>query len=232
MNPIKYFLILLFLSTVIITGQEIDIVPELKMIEEGKIDEAQESLASLLSSSPNDPSVIFLDGVLTEEGESALEKFEAVYNNFPSSRYADAALYRIFSFYYALGIYNRAEDYLDKLKSEYPKSPYIKAADRTIPDEDASIITDTKPTIEQTVKQSGNFTVQAGAFLNMNNAQKLQENLQSSGYLVEIFPKEVGGSILNVVTVGRFENPEEAQSLIQYLKSTYDLNGRIIALPE
>lgn len=98
MNPIKYFLILLFLSTVIITGQEIDIVPELKMIEEGKIDEAQESLASLLSSSPNDPSVIFLDGVLTEEGESALEKFEAVYNNFPSSRYADAALYRIFRF--------------------------------------------------------------------------------------------------------------------------------------
>ncbi len=232
MKAVKFYLIFILLSAATVIGQEIDIVPELKMIEEGNIDQAKKSLASLISSSPNDPSVIFLDGVLTEEGESALEKFEAVYNNFPSSRYADAALYRIFSFYYALGIYNRAEDYLDKLKSEYPNSPYIKAADRTIPDEDASIITDTKPAVEQTVKQSGNFTVQAGAFLNMNNAQKLLENLKNSGYTVEIFPKEVGGSILNVVTVGRFENPEEAQSLIQYLKSTYDLNGRIISLPE
>lgn len=224
--------VFLFVFASVLSGQEIDIVPELKMIEAGKIDQAKQSLTSLLSSSPNDPSVIFLDGILTEEGESALEKFEAVYNNFPSSRYADAALYRIFSFYYALGIYNRAEDYLTKLKSEYPYSPYIKAADRSIPDEDASIIADTKPTLEQTVSQSGNLTVQAGAFLNIKNAQKLQENLKNSGYTVDIFPKEVGGSILNVVTIGRFQNADEAQSLIQYLKSTYNLNGRIISLSE
>ena len=49
-------------------------------------------------------------------------------DKFPKSTYADAALYRIYSYYFALGLYNTADKNLNKLKKDYPESPYIKMA--------------------------------------------------------------------------------------------------------
>lgn len=236
--------ILYIISTLIIilssclVAQEIDIIPELKKIESGEIEEAREVLAELKLSSPNDPSVIFLDAVITEDGESALEKYESIYNNFPKSKFADASLYRIFSYYYALGIYKKAESFRQTLVSEYPGSPYIKAVNRKLPDIELSneereikqeeIISE--PVKKVDVVESANFTVQAGAFLNIENAMQLKSNLEKSGYPVEITPKDVGGTTLNVVTVGKFDNNTAAEAFLVFLKTKHLLNGRIISL--
>ena len=221
-----------------IFAQEVNIVEQLKQIESGNKDKAAAALSDFKRNNPSDPSVIFLDAVLTENGKDALNKYESVYKNHPNSNYADASLYRIFSYYYSLGIYNKAQEYLTALENKYPNSPYLKIADRNIPEEDLYV---EKPAAEKTKEpveiiespkkvENAKFTVQAGAFLNLANAQKLKEDLESDGYTSELSTKEVGGSILNVVTAGRFESEQNAQKLITHLKNNYKLNGRIIPI--
>jgi tetratricopeptide (TPR) repeat protein len=216
-----------------IFAQEASIVEHLKSIEDGNVESAIAGLTTLKRTHPNDPSVIFLDAVLTEDGESALQKYSALVEQHPQSNYADAALYRVFSYYYSLGAYKRAEDLLTQLKSNYPNSPYIRAADRTIPDEGDGQI-ETTPTAvqpEQNVKanEKYNFTIQAGAFLNIDNAQSLVNAIIADGYPADLGTKSVGGSILNVVTFGHLQSENDAVPLLTYLKNKFDLNGRVIS---
>lgn len=228
------FIFFIFFS-IALTAQEINIVDYLKRIEAGEIENVRNELTMLRAANPNDPSIKFLDAVVTVDGNDALKKYEDVYNNYPQSRYADAALYRIFSYYYSLGIYNKAESYLNELKSKYPSSPYIKAADRKIPDEAESLTESyeklsgiAKSPQANTVQQKFNFTVQAGAFLSFENADKLKNDLIKAGYPSEVNPKSVGGSILNVVTVGKLITEKEAEPILNLLKQNFKLNGRMI----
>lgn len=45
-----------------------------------------------------------------------------------------------------------------------------------------------------------------------------------------MFTKEVGGSLLNVVIVGKYSNQEEAKKQLQTINSKYKINGRIITV--
>ncbi|MBI1936501.1 MAG: SPOR domain-containing protein [Ignavibacteriales bacterium] len=218
-----FFLFLLLASKTF--SQEIDITDALKQIESGNIRNAKKTFQDFSAKNPADPSVIFLGAVLTTNGGEALKKYSIVYELHPKSNYADASLYRIFSYYYAMGLYKKAETYLNKLKMEYPNSPYIKSADRNIPDE-----TIAENVSEPQTKPSDkfNYTIQAGAFLNADNAKKLCEQLKADGYTCEITTKEIGGSILNVVNIGKFANEEETKSVLDYLSDKYKINGRTV----
>ena len=213
-------------------SQEVDIVPYLKQIESGRADQAENALTKLQAENPDDPSVKFLDAVLTIDGSESSKKYEAIYTYHPKSKYADAALYRVFSYYYSLGFYKKAEELLNKLKSEYPRSPYIEAADRNIPDDEGLFALDQNE--EEPVQENNNteykYTVQAGAFLNIKNAEDLESKLKDAGYFTDIYPKEVGGSILNVVTAGKLKNESEAGDLLKYLSKNFKLNGRVIPI--
>lgn len=219
-------ILLFILISITISAQEVDITSALQKIDNGDILSANNILKELKSKNPNDPSVLFLDAVLTTNGEEALKKYSIIYEKFPRSKYADAALYRIFSYYYSLGYYNKAETYLTKLKSEYPNSPYIKSADRKIPDtEDVVQITSER----QSEPINYKFTIQAGAFLNPDNAKKLQQQIQADGYFADITTKEIGGSILNVVNVGKFQKEEDTKPVLEYLSKKFNINGRVIS---
>ena len=120
MKKLFFFIFsLLIITETDLSAQEINIVDYLKRIEAGEIDNVRNEITMLRAANPNDPSVKFLDAVVTVDGPKALKKYEDVYNDYPQSKYADAALYRIFSYYYSLGIYNKAESYLNELKNKY-----------------------------------------------------------------------------------------------------------------
>jgi tetratricopeptide (TPR) repeat protein len=227
------FIYLLFLASII--SAQVDIVPTLKHIETGEIEEAQSDFKRLSSRYPKDTNVKFLDAVLTENGERALQKYSIVYTNHPRSQFADAALYRVFSYYYSLGIYNKAEKHLDQLKENYPNSPYIKAANRTLPSEDFFIQTGTEqkkeitpPILTATAKYK--YTIQAGAFLNKQNADNLKNKFEAKGIFADSYTKEIGGSLLNIVIVGKFVDKDSAQPILDELKNDYKLNGRVVSL--
>ncbi len=232
----RNILLLVFLTNQIFS-QEVDISPALKQIESGNISNAAAILLNLKSKNPGDPSVIFLDAILTKDGDEALRKYSTVLEKFPESKYADASLYRIFSYYYSLGYYKKAETYLDRLKKDFPESQYVKTADRKIPDvEEPSAQTVSESQIQQPAQQKkneateNNFTIQAGAFLNVDNARKLSDQLKKENYFTEITTKEVGGSILNVVNVGKFANEEETKPVLNFLEKKFNLKGRVVPI--
>ena len=225
-------LLLIFFITISNLLSQTNIVSALKDIESGDLTAAKLKLGTYLQNYPNDPSVKFLDAVLTEDGVDAVNKYTEIFTKHPKNQYADAALYRTFSYYYSLGIYNKADGLLSKLKNEYPNSHYIKAADRTVPSEDIYYKSSeegtavSKPIREVVAERK--YSIQAGAFLNKTNAENLKKQFQKDGLFSDIFPKEVGGSLLNVVIVGQYSSEEEANEQLSSINNKYKLNGRII----
>ena len=230
------FLILLFVfcSLVKLFSQEVVIVPYLKAIENGNIAEAKEALVDLKANYPDDPSVMFLDGVLKENGQEAIIIYQDIVDNYPKSKYADAALYRIFSYYYALGLYESAREKLKKLKTSYPTSPYIQVADQNLSllkkTDDQETVTQTEE-IKNKTEENYKFTIQAGAFTNLENANKLVGEFEGSGIYTQLADKVVAGTTFHVVYAGKFEKYEDAESFLQVVNSRYRVNGSIVSIP-
>ncbi len=238
---IPAFLILIILATpLFLYSQEVDIVQYLKQIERGRVDEVKSELTNLKIEYPESPSIMFLDGVLTENGQTAVVIYQKIVDTYPNSKYADAALYRIYSYYYALGLYESADKKLNQLIINYPKSPYIKVANQNklpinpdIEKEDDKV---TRINSNQTkVEKPGldyKFTIQAGAFSNIENAKSLQDKFEKSGIFSEIKEKQVAGSVFHIVYVGKFVTDNDAESFLKTINKKFDLNGRVITIPK
>ncbi len=185
---LNFFSLLIFINLIFSTGklypQEVDIVPYLKAIEYGNIGEAKEALVDLQEQNAADPSVMFLDAVLKENGQEAVAIYQDIVDNHPKSKYADAALYRIFSYYYALGLYETAQEKLKQLKESYPTSPYINVTDQNLSALEKSEVKETETVVNETkskVEENYKFTIQAGAFTNLDNANKLISEFENAG---------------------------------------------------
>jgi tetratricopeptide (TPR) repeat protein len=165
--------IFLFIITIISLSfysfaQEADIIPYLKQIEQGKSSEVKLKLPELKKDYPNSSNVMFLDGVLTENAQDAIEIYQKILDRYPKSAFADAALYRIYSYYFALGLYNSADKYLTKLKTDYPQSPYIKMASINKSEEETPETQSIKSS-DDSNDETAKYTIQAGAFTNSDN---------------------------------------------------------------
>jgi len=241
MNPqsIKNFVYLALLFSALsvnINAQDVNIVPYLQQIENGKADEVRNELVGLKERYSDDPSVMFLEGVLTENGQKAVVIYQKVVVEYPDSKYADAALYRIYSYYYALGLYESATEKLNKLITDYPKSPYIKIAKQNqlpvnpeITQEDETNITQQK---NEDVKGADyKFTIQAGAFSKIENAESLQLKFEKSGIFSEIKDKLVAGTTFHVVYVGKFVTENDAENFLKTINDRFELSGRVTQIP-
>jgi len=210
-------------------AQEVDIIPYLKKVEQGNIEEVKSELLNLKVDYPKSSNLLFLEAVLTENGQDAVTLYQKIIDNYPKSRYADAALYRIYSYYFALGLYNTADKQLERLKKEYPESPYIKMADVNIVKKDD----------EETSSQTGNvkqqnipekefvYTIQAGAFTNSANASSLKKDVESAGIVSFIKEKNVAGTVFNVVYIGKFASRKEAEDFLPIANTRFKINGRV-----
>lgn len=235
---LNYFSLLIFLGLISLPGklysQEVDIIPYLKAIENGNIGHAKEALVELKEKNPDDPSVMFLDAVLKENGQEAVVIYQDIVDNYPKSKYADAALYRIFSYYYALGLYEASQEKLKQLKTSYPTSPYIQVAEQNLSTLENSNIQETETTVTETkpkVEENYKFTIQAGAFTNLDNAKKLIGEFEGAGIYSQLGEKIVGGTTFHVVYAGKFEKYEDAENFLQVFNSRYKLNGSIVSIP-
>lgn len=237
MYKLSYIFIFISLFPFSIFAQEVDITAALKSIEAGKLSDAENSLQRLKEVNSSHPDVIFLDAILTKNGEESIQKYSVVFEKYPKSKYADVSLFRVFSYYYSLGLYKKAESYFKRLKIDYPASPYIAAADRKIPDSEEKFSVDVSAQNDSIKKNSdaetvkAKFTIQAGAFLSVENANRLKELLSKDGFPSEIINRVVGGSLLKIVTAGKFSDEAEAKSALTQIESKFSLKGRIISIP-
>ena len=81
----KFSLLFLFLSNNLVS-QNIDMY--IALLNEGNSAGVKEQLPELISKFPNDPDVLFLKALLTQDGMSALEQFGSLLDKYPKSKYA------------------------------------------------------------------------------------------------------------------------------------------------
>lgn len=210
-------------------AQEVDIIPYLKKVEQGNLEEVKSELINLKSDYPKSSNLIFLETVLTENGQDAVALYQKLIDDFPNSKYADASLYRIYSYYFALGLYNTADKQLERLKKEYPESPYIKMADvNVVKKNDEESPTLTNKVIEQSSTEDDyHFTIQAGAFTNAPNAAGLKKEIENAGMISFIKEKNVAGTVFNVVYIGKFTSRKEAEDFLPVANTRFRINGRV-----
>lgn len=233
----RIFFPIIFLSiilNVISFAQEVDIVPYLKQIEKGESEAVKNLLPKLKKDNPQSANLIFLEGVLTENGQDAVSIYQDFVEKYPNNPYADAALYRIYSYYYALGFYETAGKVLKNLTDKYPDSPYIKMAKSQEEAKEETALTEKTETTEiqkpMQVKNDSDykFTIQAGAFVKIENAQGLKSEFESEGIYCEMKEKNIGGTTFHVIYAGKFNSRTDAEKFLQQINSRYNLNGRIV----
>lgn len=116
------FLLLLLLFQ---AGRSQDLEHYYNLVYQGKAEEVAEALPQLYRQHPNDGSILFLEGLITSDGELALEMYKKVSRLYPTSPYADDALMKIGEYLYARGLYIQAAQYLQRIPVHYPRSDLL-----------------------------------------------------------------------------------------------------------
>jgi hypothetical protein len=209
-----------------------DIPKRLEMIEKGQAEQVKAELPTLLTNYQNNPGVMYLQGVLTTDGTEAAKIFQSIVDNFPKSEWADDALYKLYQYYYSIGLYKTADQKMTQLKQDYPYSAYAvdqsSASKETAKDTSTQIADVIKP--KSTVQKfSTSFTVQVGAFSTLQRAEELKSFFEGKGYSSNIFTMVTNGKKLHKVWVGEFQNQDDARRFAAEVKKKFTLESIVVA---
>jgi tetratricopeptide (TPR) repeat protein len=212
------------------SSSEPDIRHRLEMIEKGQAEAVRAELPSLMTNYQNNPGVMYLQAVLTTDGTEAVKLYQNIVDNFPKSEWADDALYKLYQYYYSIGLYKTAEQKLTQLKEEYPFSAYAAEKDSAMEEKQA---TKEKPAVMKSKgtvpKFATNFTVQVGAFSTLQNAGELKSKFEKEGYQSNIFTIVSHGKKLHKVWVGEFQTYDEARKFTAEIKSKFNLTSIVVS---
>lgn len=212
------------------SNREPDINHRLEMIEKGQGEAVRAELPSLMTSYQNNPGIMYLEAVLSTDGTEAAKLYQNIVDNFSKSEWGDDALYKLYQYYYSIGLYKTAEQKLAQLKEEYPFSAYAT---------EQNPLTIKKPEVKDKpadVKPKGtvpkfatNFTIQVGAFSTLQNAGELKTKFEREGYQSNIFTIVSHGKKLHKVWVGEFQTYAEAKKFAAIIKKKFNLTSMVVS---
>jgi cell division septation protein DedD len=211
-------------------SREPDIRYRLERIEKNQAEAVRAELPTLMTNYQNNPGVMYLQAVLTPDGAEAAKLYQNIIDNFPKSEWGDDALYKLYQYYYSIGLYKTAEQKLTQLKEEYPFSAYATeqnpvAEEKPLPKEKPTVV---KP--KGTVpKFATNFTVQVGAFSTLQNAGELKTKFEKEGFSSNIFTIVSRGKKLHKVWVGEFQTYDEAKRFTKEIKRKFNLSSIVVS---
>jgi cell division septation protein DedD len=246
----------IFASTTI-RAQGPDIENYLSMMERGQAEEVRAELPALLAQYPNHPGVLYLQAALTTEGTDAVRFYQNIVDKYPTSAWADAALYKVYKFYYAIGLYRTAELKLNQLKTDYPNSRYAALLASDEPEqrenrpntrkepEQPRVVKAEPPTppsrqqqpeptplpippLESTERVPGKFALQVGAFSTLANANAQKSFFEFHQYPAEVILKKIGTRELYVVLVGAYATKEDARAAGNSIQSSFNMNSIVV----
>lgn len=242
----------LLLASATACGQDADVQKYVAMVGEGRVEEVRQAVPALLERYPNNPGVLYVQALVTKEGAEAARIYQSIVDNFPRAAYADAALYRVYQFYYSLGLYRTAELKLAQLKRDYPDSRFLKKSGQETaalaeeidtvraavpappvvpaptPQQPAETTPSSRPPDTTPVTPTA-FVLQVGAYGALENAEKQKTFFVERGYSVELITKVRDTKTFHVVLVGRYASYEEAKAAGTEMKKKYNVN--FIAIP-
>jgi len=206
-----------------------DVQRRLEMVERGQGEAVKSELPALMTNFQNHPGVLYLQAVLTTDGSEAAKLYQNIVDNFPKNEWADDALYKLYQYYYSIGLYKTGDQKLQQLKQEFPFSTYAVAektaeAPKTPQDPPA----DVKPT-GSVEKYPTSFTVQVGAFSTLQNAEELKTKFEKENYSSNIFTIVNDGRKLHKVWVGEFQTYEDAKRFTGEIRRQFGLESIVVS---
>jgi len=251
-------IIFLVSAVSILFSQNVDLY--FSLIDEGELDGVRENLPELLSKYPNDPGVLFLKAVLTDDGESALEQYKYILKSFPKSTYAPKSAMKIGEYFYAKGLYTQSATLLKNIPINYPRFPHMqRLADlminsfNAIGEADSAkyyalIIKSMFPKVETNIEDKSNklsqvfsfnkknkslgpYVVQVGAFSSEENAKRLKLQVSQLGHDVSINKVDSNGKIFYAVRINRYKSKRKAEEIGKDIKSKLGVNYRVLYRP-
>ena len=254
---LSFSLLLHVLGAVIVFAQMpgTEVRKRLDFIYSGQAERVRIELPSLEKQYQNDAGVEYLEAILTTDGAAAVKKFQAIVDQFPQSEWADAALYKVYQYYYSVGLYKTADQKFDQLKQQYPNSLYVAGA---VKDQKPAVVqqapaAEIKPPPDTVVQKQAEqpatiepakqaapdstavvtaarmFAVQAGAYSTEKKAEKQVDFFSTINRKALITAKASGGKMLYVVSVEGFSNERDARDFITELKLKYNIESIIVA---
>lgn len=204
---------------------EPDIRRAIEMIQRGEGEKVKAELPGLLTRYQNHPGVMFVQAMLMTDGAQASKVYQTIVDNFPDSEWADDALYKLYQYYYSLGLYKTGDAKLSQLKEQYPLSPYAS---------DQNVQAQEKATPEQMPDQGAEavpapgYTVQVGAFSTLKNAEELKTRFERESYSVTVSTVVTNGMTLHKVWVGEFKTYDSAKRFAGEIKSKYNIDSIVV----
>ena len=118
--------ILMAYSSILSSQDHLDVF--IQDVLHGSRDSATIYLPTLEQKYPNNPSLLYLKGLLETDGDNAKDIFTKLYNNHPANEYGDDAVMKVAEYYYAAGLYIQAGNWLKKMPIYYSRSEHIERA--------------------------------------------------------------------------------------------------------
>ncbi len=207
-----------------------DIQRRLELIEKGQGEAVKAELPTLMTMFQNHPGVLYLQAVLTTDGTEAAKVYQTIVDNFPKSEWADDALFKLYQYYYSIGLYKTADQKMEQLKRDFPYSTY--AADQPVVEE-PKVVPQEAPAVVtrpgKTEKYSTVYTVQAGTFSVLQNAEELKARFERDGYTSTIFTIVNNGRKFHKVWVGEFQKQDEARRFSAEIEKKYNLQTIVVS---
>ena len=193
-----------------------------RLIASGKGSIVSSKITDLRCKIPETAGLVYIEGLLASDDREAIQYFHVVTDSFPRSEWADDALARLFELYMDQGQRGTALDEMERLRSQYPNSPYVTT--NYLAQSSLASVSDSIPT---DVHISGKeFAVQVGAFSIRANADKLRQQFMLDGYRTDIYENLLDGrNLLYLVWIGSFKTREEADRTLAEIKSKYNIDG-------
>jgi len=211
-------------------GADADVARYQTMLQNGQVEQVRGAIPSLLARYPNNPGVLFLQAQTTSDGAEAVRIYQSIVDNFPSSQWAPEALYRVYQFYYALGLYRTAEMKMAQLKKNYPTSRRATggaAVDTgALPEDTSRAAAAGAPGAPAGRPAAGSrFTLQVGAYTAQANAERQKTFFEGLGYSVELISRVRDNQSLFLVLVGSFASADEAKAKGAEIRARYHIDS-------
>ncbi|MGB2866844.1 MAG: SPOR domain-containing protein [Bacteroidota bacterium] len=223
-------IVLALTSLAIAQSNDPDIARRLEMIERGQAEVVKAELPNLMTNFQNNPGVLYLQAILTSDGSEAATIYQSIVDNFPKSEWADDALYKLYQYYYSVGLYKTADQKMVQLKQDYPFSAYASEETATEGKDQAFVeqpaVVKPKGAVE---KYPTNFTIQVGAFSTLQNAEELKSKFEKEGYSSNIFTIVTNGKKLHKVWVGEFQTYDEAKRFTAEVRKKFSLESIVVS---
>jgi cell division septation protein DedD len=222
-------------------GSALQAQDNLEAYDKGRLFEAYGRLNEASSDSIE---AVFLRAAAIADADSAVDVYRQIVLGAPESDVAKRAMERIRAYYYAQGLYIRAQELEETLGDWQPPRRRLRTAESTPPppfklteiQQEKSAVTEItpepvqEPEFEQPdpAAQESAFVLQVGAFRSADNADKLKKQLEEAGYTVEILPPDQNQYELHMVRVIGFEEVGEAFDAAEAIQEKFNIQPIVV----